>query len=320
SPVMTDVQITFDLDAVKAEDGKPVNRVYPAGSFDLFAGEQLVVVGRYKKPGTAKVVVSGKVGEKQQQFDFPAKLVDKSQDETHAFIEKLWAVRRVGEILDELDLKGTNDELVKELVTLSTRHGILTPYTSFMADENAPVRDLAAATRQAGSRLGALNTTDGRGGFAQRAYKGSLKRADRAPAAPAAEMAADAAEALSSVPASRPRPGGRPNGQAGMGSSMGRNSSGYATGPALAEKAKKEAKDAGKVIRSIGSRTFYFRSGQWVDSQVTADQEKAPTRVKQFSDRYFDLARLHGKKMSQYMVFDEPVLLTLDKQAYLIEP
>ncbi len=73
-------------------------------------------------------------------------------------------------------------------------------------------------------------------------------------------------------------------------------------------------------IRNIGSRTFYFRGGRWVDSQATAAQEKAPERVEQFSDRYFELARLHGKKMSQYMVFDEPVLLTLDKQAYLIEP
>ena len=32
------------------------------------------------------------------------------------------------------------------------------------------------------------------------------------------------------------------------------------------------------------------------------------------------LAQRHGKKMSQYMVFDEPVLLSLDDEAYLIEP
>ena len=48
-------------------------------------------------------------------------------------------MRRIGEIIDEIDLKGKNDELVKELVALSTKHGILTPYTSFLADENAPV-------------------------------------------------------------------------------------------------------------------------------------------------------------------------------------
>jgi hypothetical protein len=44
-------------------------------------------------------------------------------------------MRRIGEIIDELDLKGKNEELVKELVALSTKHGILTPYTSFLADE-----------------------------------------------------------------------------------------------------------------------------------------------------------------------------------------
>ena len=55
-------------------------------------------------------------------------------------------MRRVGEILDEMDLKGKNDELVKELVMLSTRHGIITPYTSFLADETPNVRDLTVAT------------------------------------------------------------------------------------------------------------------------------------------------------------------------------
>ena len=115
------------LEGIKPEEGTAVNRVYPKESHDLFAGEQLVIVGRYKKPGNAKVVVTGKVGDKEQKFDFPAKLVEKSNDESMAFIEKLWAVRRVGEILDELDLKGKNEELVKELVTLSTRHGSTKP-------------------------------------------------------------------------------------------------------------------------------------------------------------------------------------------------
>ena len=46
-------------------------------------------------------------------FDFPADFVAKSDDDTNAFVEKLWAMRRVGEIIDEIDLKGKNEELVK---------------------------------------------------------------------------------------------------------------------------------------------------------------------------------------------------------------
>jgi hypothetical protein len=53
---------------------------------------------------------------------------------------------------------------------------------------------------------------------------------------------------------------------------------------------------------------------------VTKDQESDAVRLKQFSDEYFELARSHGRKMSQYMVFDEPVLLNLEGRAYLIEP
>ena len=74
-----------------------------------------------------------------------------------------------GEIIDELDLKGKNAELVKELVTLSTKHGILTPYTSFMADENTNIHELAAHARRADTRLESLNATHGYDAFAQRA-------------------------------------------------------------------------------------------------------------------------------------------------------
>jgi ABC-type lipoprotein release transport system permease subunit len=55
-------EIAIRVDNAKVEEGKTTSRVYPKGTFDLFAGEQLVVVGRYKKPGNAKVVVQGAVG------------------------------------------------------------------------------------------------------------------------------------------------------------------------------------------------------------------------------------------------------------------
>ncbi|HEY2760410.1 MAG TPA: VIT and VWA domain-containing protein, partial [Pirellulales bacterium] len=57
SPVMSDVKLAFDLDGMKPEEGGATNRVYPKELIDLFAGEQLVIVGRYKKPGAAKVTI-----------------------------------------------------------------------------------------------------------------------------------------------------------------------------------------------------------------------------------------------------------------------
>ena len=49
----------------------------------------------------------------------------------HDFVEQLWATRRVGYLIDQIDLSGQNRELIDELVSSSTKYGILTPYTAF---------------------------------------------------------------------------------------------------------------------------------------------------------------------------------------------
>ncbi len=313
SPVMTDVQLAFEFDEAETAAGAPVSRLYPSGSFDLFAGEQLVVVGRYRKSGAARVVVKGSVAGKTQKVEFPAEFSKHSKDETHAFIEKLWAIRRVGEILDELDLKGKNDELIEELVTLSTRHGILTPYTSFMADENTDLRDVAANVRRADNRLEALSQTSGREGVMQRSMRGVYQRAKVAQADAAFAPAAEAAEALGGMPA-----GGGAAMQSGP--VYGARMPGRAAPMADVAKSAEELKGAAQAVRQIANRTFYRRGEQWVDSRVTEAQEQNARRVKQFSDEYFALARDHGKTIAQYLVFDEPVLLSLGDGAYLIEP
>jgi Ca-activated chloride channel family protein len=320
SPVMTDVRLDFVFDVKDQEaHGKPTSRVYPKGSFDLFAGEQLVMVGRYKASGTAKVVVRGSIGGEERKFDFPAKLVNQSKDDTYAFVEKLWAVRRVGEILDELDLAGKNEELVTELVDLSTRHGILTPYTSFLADENTSMYNLTDNRRRAGERLGALNESSGAGAFVQRAYKGALQRAEQA--APALSMPAPASSMAGTPSAGPSRGGGMSYGYGGFAGGMAGGTSLPAAdmaGP-VAESAG-EMETAAQTVRQIGSRTFYLRDGRWIDSTVTESQQKKAQRIKQFGDAYFELAHSHGREFSQYMVFDEPVMVNIAGRTYLIEP
>ena len=146
---MTDVTIDCRRREAASGKGTVVNRSIPESAFDLFAGEQLVLVGRYQRrwhgqgddPGRSRRPAS-------KTFDFPAELVDKSGDDTNAFVDKLWAMRRVGEIIDEIDLKGRNEELVKELVALATEHGILTPYTSFLADETSRSHELSENVRR----------------------------------------------------------------------------------------------------------------------------------------------------------------------------
>jgi Ca-activated chloride channel family protein len=333
SPVMTGVKLTVDMEGVKPEDGSAVNRTYPKEVVDLFAGEQLVVVGRYKKPGAAKITIAGHVGSgpgnggngsdesdtsshAEQRFDFPANFVEHSADESQAFIEKLWAVRRVGEILDEIDLKGRNDELIKELVSLSLKHGIMTPYTSFLADENGR-RDMASDAKAAGERLKELDRyTDGEQGVEQRAAKHALQLVNQPAAASPMGLGGSFGGIGGAVTDSTSAPGIAVAGQVPS-----------QQVPALhVEKfygAVAESKDdATKVVnnvRQIGRKAFYRRGDRWVDSAVTPELEKSIVKVQRFSPKYFDLIDKHGHEAARYLSIDEPVTLEIDGQAYEIE-
>lgn len=187
APAMTDLKFEFDMENFPAEKGSVATRIYPRDAYDLFAGDQLVLVGRYKQHGAAKVTVSGNVQGAKQSFNFPATFTAHSMDESYAFIEKVWAMRRVGEIIDEIDLHGQNKELIDELVRLSKKHGIITPYTAFLADDQpGPVAERPAVRLRAAEALDQLREVGGKSGFAQRDAKKALRNAAQAPTAGAA--------------------------------------------------------------------------------------------------------------------------------------
>ena len=316
APVLTDVAVNFELDGLKLEEGPPVNRIYPKGNFDLFEGQQLVVVGRYRKPGAAKVVITGRVGGSEQKFDFPANLIEKSHDESYAFVEKLWAMRRIGEIIDQLDLSGKNDELVKELVELSTKHGILTPYTSFLADETMRPLANADGIRLTRESLSALSESSGVSGVSQRFEKGKFQNAQ------------NAASAAKSLPAGAPSAGG------GGGFAGGQVSNSF-------RDAKTDKEVAADSVRQYGNQAVYARkkSGakpgstddakagdQIVVTPETAeldlDKDKANIEVvDRFTEPYFALVNANtlaeNQILSQQRV-DEQLLIKLRGKNYLV--
>ena len=312
APVLTDVELDWQFDGDSGPP--PVYRLNPNPPFDISAGEQLTLTGRYRRSGAAKVVLRGRIGNEQRTFAFPVEFAAKSGDESKAFVARVWAIRRIGDLLDEIDLHGRNNELIEELTQLALKHGIVTPYTSFFADENVPLHDTAANTRRAAERLLELNTAEGAAGFAQRRAKGVLQQADRA------NLAWDSFSFGSADGTAAP---------AGPGGSIGGGLGGFPGAPArmpaaaaVPTPAAREMAQAatGQTMRQIGNRTFYRRQGQWIDSSLTEEQQQTPRRIKQFSEEYFELARRYGRRISQYFVFDEPVLLNVDQEAVLIEP
>jgi Ca-activated chloride channel family protein len=315
SPVMTGLAVKVDVDA--AGESPATNRAYPKNAYDLFAGEQLVMVGRYKKPGGAKVTITGKVGGSERKFDFPATLVEKSSDQTYSFVEKLWAMRRIGEIIDELDLKGKNDELITELVNLSTKHGILTQYTSFLADENAPAQQLAntrLGLEEAGRAVDRLEALDGAAGIAQRADKNALREANQ-PAAAESRFY------------SGPAPG---SGGIRFGATTNRaDPSGASAGGLRALNTYRDTEDREVVAASVqcfGKETFYKRGNLWICANAqkidpTKDEAKI-NRVKRFSDEYFQLVRANTADENAMLAAQqegEEMLVVLRGQAYRFE-
>ena len=127
TPLLSDLEI--DWGTIEVHD------VYPYPLPDLFAGTQLVVVGRYSDGGGTTVLLQGEVNDQKQTFEYEG--VRFRRQGGSEFIARLWATRKIGYLLQQIRLHGEGQELVDEIVDLSIRYGIITPYTSFLVDETA---------------------------------------------------------------------------------------------------------------------------------------------------------------------------------------
>ena len=132
SPVLTD--ISLDTGDVRT------SQIYPGQLPDLFAGTQLVLAGRYRDGGSETVTLRGSVNGEEQVFRFPGqRFLDDAParaDGGEPFIPRLWATRAIGHMMQQIRLFGEDEELVQSIVNLSTRYGIITPYTSFLIEED----------------------------------------------------------------------------------------------------------------------------------------------------------------------------------------
>ncbi len=135
SPVLSDLAVTFE--------GLETSRVYPQVLPDLFKGSQLVLVGRFKGKGPVRVVLTGRSGGREKRYVLDGQTLGKKGPS--AFLPRLWATRRIGYLLEEIRLHGSEEELVDEIRRLGLRYGIVTPYTSYLVTEREALSFDAAA-------------------------------------------------------------------------------------------------------------------------------------------------------------------------------
>jgi Ca-activated chloride channel family protein len=122
APVLTDIRLSFeDVDVQDLEPGR-----IP----DLFAGQTLLIHGRYTKPGTGLVVVEGRRRGRNEVLSRVLVLPDREED--HDALGRLWARARIHRL--ERQLHAGPDPAVQEAITvLGLRHRLMTPWTSLVA-------------------------------------------------------------------------------------------------------------------------------------------------------------------------------------------
>jgi Ca-activated chloride channel family protein len=125
-PVASDLQI--DIKGVRTYDLEP--KVIP----NLYHGSPIRIYGRYAGAGEAKIDVKGQIQgldfEKSITLPFP------DNDPDNPEIERMWAWKRVDQLLKTADRNGSRQPVVDEVIDLGETYSIVTEYTSFLVLEN----------------------------------------------------------------------------------------------------------------------------------------------------------------------------------------
>jgi Ca-activated chloride channel family protein len=273
APVLTDVALDFG--------GLQVDTMYPAQPLpDLFAGSQLTIVGRYRDTAEdINISLSGEVSGETQTFvysglDFPERAGGES------FIARLWATRRIGDLLNSIRLNGENPELVDSVVRLSVRYGIITPYTSFLITEDD------------------ILTQSGRdravGEFEAQAQQLS-QTASGAMAVEAADEIAGFADA--DAPMALPAP--------------------TMVAPGQAEDNRLDGISS-NPIQTVNDKTFILQGDVWTDTAFQPDTMETQ-KIVFLSDQYFTLLE-QLPQLGDYFAVGERVIVVLDGVAYEVVP
>jgi Ca-activated chloride channel family protein len=284
-----------------------VHDLHPQIPGDVFAGTQLSVLGRFDKPGKHQLLLEGNVNGEKRAYEYTINLVEK--DSGKAYLPRMWAVRRVGFLMDQISMKGFSQELKDEIVRLGTKFGIVTPYTSFLIveDETRPMprpgapmpEDSNRGGRAAGD--GERGATGGGMPAAPSEHKGgkavedSKKNADRREAqtgADAEEVEKDAADDMAER--------AKLKGFGSRSDTRLRKMKEEGWGDKEAEKL------AAQIVKTVGTRSFIWDDGLWLEADLTNGELFGAEVVDYLSDRYFELAE--DAKVAKILALGQEVI------------
>ncbi len=269
NPALTDLKLDWG--------NIETSQIYPKDLPDLFSGSQLIVLGRYKNGDSSRVTLSGKVSGKIQDFKEEFSF---ARDNTHNdYIPRLWAARRIGFLINEIRMNGKNDELIKEIVELSKKYGILTEYTSFLVTDAPIAAHPIALEERNRTEFRALQQTEerlsqGMGGMGM----GMMGLSVGKEAVAKSETLNDQ---LQNAPA-------------------------LSSQNVFYRYDDQDRKQAIRIegVRFSGQQAFFNRGEEWISTQFDANQ--SVLAIKSFSEAYFQLANL-SPDIAQILALSEKV-------------
>ena len=224
-----------------------VDQVYPQRIPDLFAGSQLILLGRYREGGPAKITLKGMVNQEERSYTYEDLSFRKEGGDD--FIPRLWATRAVGYYLTQIRLYGEKQEWIDSIVSLSTRYGIITPYTSFLVQEkdifSDKGREEAISDFEEEMAAAAAEPAFGEAAVEKAVYQKSLSAAPVGAAVPVNMSVSTGIDGTSKMVR------------------------------------------VSEVLKNVGSKTFLWRNDTWIDT--TFDRSMKTKKVAFLGEEYFDL-------------------------------
>jgi Ca-activated chloride channel family protein len=286
-PVLTGIDLKVVGDKVQLVNMHP--RALP----DLYVGGQFVLLGRYTGDGDVAFQLSGRVNGKSETFTYEGKFA--AAEPKSAFIELLWAQRRIGHLLDEIRLNGESKELVDDVIRLSKEYGIQTPYTSqlILEDDRRLGRERGAEGRDLAVTTGAPRRRSVAAGGAAPKTEEAKKLDSLSDEEARAEKNKPAAAKAAADPAPTLPPADAADKEIEENFARRFKEKDGKAGVDVAGKLRqlKEAEQAGDrslaEFRKAAGTRFFLYNGMWVDEKFDAAAEM--TAVKFGSEAYFKL-------------------------------
>jgi Ca-activated chloride channel family protein len=146
SALATKIRFPVLADLVLGRAPVRLTEIYPRELPDLYAGEELVIFGRYalaseRRDADGALEITGQRNGRTERFS--SQVAFASHTLENDYIPRLWASRKLGELTRQVRLNGAHAELIDEIRQTALRYGLLSEYTSYLVLEpNVVAADL----------------------------------------------------------------------------------------------------------------------------------------------------------------------------------